>query len=105
MRPNLEAAHEHCFKSRKEILANEICGCFCCLATFPPAEIDQWMDDFQTPILPQCGIDSVIGSASGFSIDDKFFVWTLNLFRSYLVAQEPNFMTRWARLDCAWKHF
>ena len=58
-KPDLAAAHKHCFKSRKEALASEICGCFYCLATFPPGEIEEWTDD-------------KMGSASGFSVDKEF---------------------------------
>jgi hypothetical protein len=72
MKLDLEAAHKHSFKSRKEVMASELCGCFYCLATFPPTEIEEWTDDEQTPMCPKCGIDSVIGSASGFSIDKEF---------------------------------
>ena len=72
MKPDLEVAHKHCFKSRTEAMASEICGCFYCLATFPPAEIEEWTDNELTPMCPKCGIDSVIGSASGFSIDELF---------------------------------
>ena len=71
-KPDLEAAHRHCYKCRKEVMASEICGCFHCLATFPPGEIEEWLDDGQTAMCPKCGIDSVIGSASGFSIDEHF---------------------------------
>ena len=71
-KPDLEAAHRHCYKCRKEVMASEICGCFHCLATFPPGEIEEWLDDGQTAVCPKCGIDSVIGSASGFSIDEHF---------------------------------
>src|SRR6185295_9354489 len=59
MKLDLEAAHKHSFKSRKETMASELCGCFYCLATFLPAEIEEWTDDGQTPLCPKCGIDSV----------------------------------------------
>lgn len=56
------------------MLASGVCGCFCCLRTFPPAEIEEWVDEDprtgigRTALCPHCGIDSVIGSASGFAI-------------------------------------
>jgi hypothetical protein len=54
-----------------------MCGCFFCLATFPPGEIKDWVDENedgvgQTALCPYCGIDSVIGSASGFPITREF---------------------------------
>ncbi|MCI0692569.1 cytoplasmic protein [candidate division KSB1 bacterium] len=65
-------AHKHCSRHRKEILASENCGCFYCLRIFPPAEIEDWIDDDDTALCPKCGIDSVIGSQSGFPITKRF---------------------------------
>jgi len=43
---------------------------------FPPTEITNWTDersaDQVTANCPYCGIDSVIGSASGFPITEEF---------------------------------
>jgi hypothetical protein len=36
------------------------CGCFCCLQTFPAAEVVDWIDDGETPLCPYCGIDAVL---------------------------------------------
>jgi hypothetical protein len=65
-------AHKHCFKNRDELLRSQTCGCFYCLAIFAPSEVTHWIDEEQTAMCPKCDIDSVIGSASGFSIDAKF---------------------------------
>jgi hypothetical protein len=74
--PDYIQAHKHSIRHRAEILASEICGCFYCLATFPPEDIDIWVDEEnavgQTAICTECGIDSVIGSASGFPITREF---------------------------------
>jgi len=74
--PNHIQAHEHCSYHREEIMRSEACGCFYCLAIFRPDEIDIWIDDKddvgQTALCPRCGIDSVIGSASGFPISKEF---------------------------------
>jgi len=42
------------------------------MAIFKPGEIDVWIDEDQTALCPKCGIDSVIGSASGFPITKEF---------------------------------
>jgi hypothetical protein len=69
-------AHRHCIRHREEILASERCGCFYCGAIFPPSEIYRWVDGWegigQTALCPQCGIDSVIGSESGYPIESEF---------------------------------
>jgi hypothetical protein len=66
-------AHQYSSQHRKEIFNSDICGCFYCLHTFTPNEIDEWVDENtnevgQTALCPKCGIDSVIGDKSGFKI-------------------------------------
>jgi hypothetical protein len=63
--PDVVAAHKHCIKHRIELEASSLCGCFYCFARFAAAEIIEWTDANQTALCPKCGIDSVIGSASG----------------------------------------
>jgi hypothetical protein len=66
------AAHGHSSAHRREE-ASDRCGCFYCLAIFPPSRIDEWVDDEDgTAPCPECGIDSVIGSAAGFPITNEF---------------------------------
>ena len=72
MPPDVRDAHAHGAKHRAEVLASEICGCFYCEKTFRNQEIMDWIDDKQTPLCPKCGIDAVIGSASGFPINKGF---------------------------------
>lgn len=66
-------AHRRSINHRNELLASRLCGCFYCLAIFPPAEITEWISDNEgTALCPQCGIDSVIGSESGYPITEAF---------------------------------
>ena len=64
-------AHEVSSCLRAVLGASDSCGCFNWFAVFPPREITQWTDVDangigQTAICPHCGIDAVIGSASGY---------------------------------------
>jgi hypothetical protein len=68
----LKAAHKHCSNHRVELERSEICGCFYCLSTFPPSAISEWIDDGQTAMCPNCPVDSVLGSASGYPITRDF---------------------------------
>jgi len=65
-------AHGHCRNNREELAQSQLCGCFYCLATYPPSEIVAWVDEDQTAICPKCPVDSVIGSASGYPITAEF---------------------------------
>lgn len=65
-------AHDHCSLHRAEIERSELCGCFYCMTNFPPSKIREWIDQDQTALCPECEIDSVIGSASGFLITKEF---------------------------------
>jgi len=75
-KPDHVRAHIHASFHREEVLSSEICGCFYCLAVFKPDKIEEWIDEKndvgQTALCPECGIDSVIGSGSGFPISAEF---------------------------------
>ncbi|MED9872819.1 MAG: hypothetical protein U0K14_02740, partial [Eggerthellaceae bacterium] len=64
----------HCSFNQEELLQSEHCVCFHCLTEFDPEEITEWIDDSSgyTAVCPLCGKDSIIGSASGYSINEEF---------------------------------
>lgn len=68
--PDFFTAHDKCSANRLDIEASEQCGCFYCLSRFKPAEVVHWVPDAEgdTAVCPHCGIDSVLGSASGYAI-------------------------------------
>lgn len=76
--PSYVLAHKHSSYHRREIEESKLCGCFYCLEIFHPNEIknyswtDEWDGKNQTALCPRCGIDSVIGDASGFPITKEF---------------------------------
>jgi hypothetical protein len=78
----LEAAHKHSNFHKKEILKSDICGCFYCKKTFLPTEIRGWCDESNlkgsTALCPKCGIDSVLGSKSGYPVGDVEFLKEMN---------------------------
>jgi hypothetical protein len=57
---------------REEVMASAECGCFYCLSIFPTSRIVEWIDEGQTALCPECLVDSVIGSASGYAITREF---------------------------------
>ena len=70
---DLLAAHSHASNNRGEIESSRVCGCFCCMQMFAPADIVAWagleVADFDnldsmpagTALCPHCGSESVIG--------------------------------------------
>ncbi len=69
-------AHRYSSYHRATLERSEVCGCFYCLKIFSPGEIKVWIGGGRrrgrTALCPSCGIDSVIGSASGFPIEKEF---------------------------------
>lgn len=89
--PDLDGAHRHCGLNRNEIARSANCGCFYCVATFAPSEIHEWVDvhdgleegparlgEKGTALCPRCGIDAVLGSASGLPVGDTDFLRRMN---------------------------
>ncbi|MGI9018940.1 MAG: cytoplasmic protein [Euzebya sp.] len=68
----IRLAHVSSAGHRSEILASDQCGCFHCSRTFPPDHIVEWVDDDQTALCPECGVDSVIGDQAGFPLTASF---------------------------------
>ena len=76
------AAHRYSSNHRESILGSDVCGCLYCLSIFSSSEIEHWVDATedeadinetgQTALCPRCGIDSVLGSASGYPINREF---------------------------------
>ncbi|WP_100332857.1 cytoplasmic protein [Bacillus xiapuensis] len=71
MEKRLEKAYEFSSYNRKELVKDEVCGCFHCLKIFHPSEIEDWWDEEETAVCPHCGIDSVIGEHAGVAITKK----------------------------------
>ena len=84
----LKAAHKHCSAHRDELQASDICGCFSCVSTYPPTWIQDWIEETGgelakrgvpwTALCPECGIDAVIGSRSGYPVNDLAFLKAMN---------------------------
>lgn len=68
----LKEAHKHA-SNRPEVERSESVGCFHCCRVYPPSEIKEWVGiDKDSALCPHCGIDSVIGSASGIDLSPEF---------------------------------
>ena len=68
----LKSAHSHSYHNRGEIEQSSLCGCFSCKRTFLSSEVEDFIDDGETALCPYCGVDAVIGDASGFQPSEDF---------------------------------
>jgi hypothetical protein len=59
--------HRHTRANRMELEASEVCGCIACERIYFPSEVVRWLED-ATALCPHCGVDAVVGSASGIPI-------------------------------------
>ena len=63
--------HRHTRANRMELEESEVCGCIACERIYFPSEIAGWLEDGtgnETGLCPHCGVDAVVGSASGIPI-------------------------------------
>jgi len=68
----LVAAKLQASRHRAALEASARCACFFCFRKFPTSEIKAWIDADTTALCPGCGVDAVLGDASGASISDGF---------------------------------
>ena len=73
---DLLQAHTHSSNHRDDLLQSESCGCFHCLAIFTVVDIQSWTDEVDgvsvTALCPKCGLDAVLGSSSGYPVEESF---------------------------------
>lgn len=70
--PRLLTAHKLCTRNREALGKSERAGCFYCLSTFAPSEIEEWLDKEVTALCPRCGIDSVLPETDTYPLDELF---------------------------------
>ena len=89
--PTPAQAVAHSYMNRAEVEQSSLCGCYQCLATFPPSDVVLWSDSTDpndedpgalrpdasryrgmTAICPFCEDSAVLGSASGAPITHEF---------------------------------
>ena len=64
----IKSIYSHTLRNRQEVLASVNCGCIACLCLFPASDVVAWADKGETAICPFCGIDAVLGDATGWGI-------------------------------------
>lgn len=59
--------HTHTRGNRAELEESEVCGCLACQRIYSPTEVVSFSRG-DSAVCPHCGIDAVVGSASGIPI-------------------------------------
>lgn len=69
--PHLLSIRAHASNNEIEILQSKSCSCFFCRQTYDARKVNDWINDERgvTAICPECGMDAVIGDASGVVLD------------------------------------
>lgn len=76
----LEKAHKATIYHEKDIQNSSVCTCFYCSHQFDPHKEKalEWLDETnpkgRTLVCPMCGIDCIVGDASGFPVTDDDFI-------------------------------
>ena len=60
--------YRHTLNNRMEISKSSRCGCISCRTIFAATEVVDYIDAGQTALCPECGIDAVIGDATGVEL-------------------------------------
>lgn len=69
--PKYIEIHKHASNNEIEILKSTTCSCFFCRQSYSARTVNDWINDDRgvTAICPECGMDAVIGDASGYHLD------------------------------------
>ena len=65
---------------RSILKRSQSCCCFYCLKSFPISSVVIPSDPIEDVLCPICGVDSVLGDASGFDINDTHFMEMMKRF-------------------------
>ena len=57
--------------NRHQLELSTEAGCFHCLAVFDSRQVTRYVEDDETAVCPRCGIEAVLGSASGYGLTRK----------------------------------
>ena len=85
----LKAAHKHTIYHRSEIESSSVCCCYYCGHQFDPRdpELELAYTDInnrkgldETLLCPLCGIDCVLGDASGYPVAEPEFIQAMTTY-------------------------
>jgi hypothetical protein len=67
--------------NRDTIQKSNNAACYCCLCHFKASQVEEYVDDDDvTAICPLCGVDAVLGDATGLPIHDLEYLQAMHTF-------------------------
>jgi len=94
----LVRAHSHSSHNLEEVQKSSNCGCFSCLKIFSSSEITEWLAD-GTVLCPDCGVDSVLGSMSGYPLTKDFLAEMNGRWFRKITRPSRQMRFRWRLLE------
>lgn len=86
-----EQVTELTMHNKETLLASTWAGCYCCLKVYPATTIDEYVDlEEDTALCPECGVDYVIGDATGYPVTDKEFLEAMHHHGFTTTGQETS---------------
>lgn len=65
--------------NKKILNSSKLAGCYYCLKVYPATAVDEFVDsDDETGLCPECGIDAVVGDATGYPVTDAEFLQSMH---------------------------
>ena len=108
----LKAAHKHTIYHRSEIESSTVCACYYCGYQFDPrdpqlqlsyTDINNSKGLDETVLCPMCGIDCVLGDASGYPVAEPGFVQAMSTYwfdgYSRMDANMPIEKVEWTNIE------
>jgi len=75
--PALSEAAEYSFGNQAQLQRSQRAGCYYCLSIFPAEEVTEFTDtddESGTALCPVCGLDAVLGDASGYAMTEASLI-------------------------------
>lgn len=69
------SAHKLSSNHKQLLMAQSKVGCFYCYQVYPPATIEEWIDDDTTAICPFCSVDSVLPRTDHYFLAKMKHYW------------------------------
>lgn len=76
-----EKASDAAMFNRNILMVSDMAACYYCMSYFKASEVSEFVDDDDvTALCPLCGLDFVLGDATGLPIHDQEYLQAMHTF-------------------------